>query len=367
MYHYGASAFPTDDFQQENFWVDVVFETPPPPTCPSDPDADGVCNVAGFGPVDNCPVVPNATQTDTDGDLVGDACDNCPIAPNATQTDADGDGVGDACDDCPAVPNATQTDADGDGVGDACDDCPVVPNTPQTDADGDLVGDACDNCPTVPNATQTDADGDGVGDACDNCVSVPNPRVTPDQASFLGANPWATLTGGQRDDDHDGYGNKCDGKFPGVSGLFVSNGDLIEWRTANTKNRTLDQCGTAGTHPCAIYDLDETGLFISNGDLIQWRTLNTKAAGSQVPGMPACMRGRIRGNLRRDPLGLGGLPSTCTHPASAVRRRVVLFMGCAERTLVAHPLHSGCAITPAPVERSFSSGSPRVRGEWVGR
>ncbi len=315
LYGYGPSAFPINTFQAENYWVDVVFETPAPPTCPSDPDADGVCNVSGFGPVDNCPIVANATQTDTDGDGVGDACDNCPIAlnatqtdadgdgvgdvcddcpavPNATQTDADGDGVGDVCDDCPAVPNATQTDADGDGVGDACDDCPVVPNTPQTDADGDGVGDVCDDCPAVPNATQTDADGDGVGDACDNCVSVPNPRVTPDEASFLGANPWATLTGGQRDDDHDGYGNKCDGKFPGVAGLFVSNGDLIEWRTANTKNRTLDQCGTAGTHPCAIYDLDETGLFIGNGDLIQWRTLNTKQPGPKCPSCPlACAAG----------------------------------------------------------------------------
>jgi hypothetical protein len=110
--------------------------------------------------------------------------------------------------------------------------------------------------------------------------------VTPSTAAFLASNPWATLTGGQRDDDHDGYGNKCDGKFPGVSGLFVSNGDLIEWRTANTKNRTLDQCGASGTHPCAIYDLDETGLFISNGDLIQWRTLNTKQPGPKCPTCP---------------------------------------------------------------------------------
>jgi hypothetical protein len=38
---------------------------------------------------------------DLDGDGIGDACDNCPITPNADQTDTDGDGVGDACDLCP--------------------------------------------------------------------------------------------------------------------------------------------------------------------------------------------------------------------------------------------------------------------------
>src|SRR5262245_5856064 len=47
---------------------------------------------------DNCPGTPNADQTDTDGDLVGDACDNCPSAPNTNQYDIDRDGIGDACD-----------------------------------------------------------------------------------------------------------------------------------------------------------------------------------------------------------------------------------------------------------------------------
>ena len=177
-------------------------------------------------------------------------------------------------------------DGDADGVSALADLCPAVANPGQENSDGDLFGDACDNCATVANDDQLDGDADLVGNACDSCVSRSNPRVASDLNAFLAANPWATLTGGQRDDDHDGYGNKCDGKFPGVSGLFVSNGDLIEWRAANTKNRTLDQCGTAGTHPCAIYDLDETGLFIGNGDLAQWRLLNTKAPGPKCPTCP---------------------------------------------------------------------------------
>jgi len=170
-----------------------------------------------------------------------------------------------------------------------------------TDTDGDGVLDAApDNCPTIPNGpaqasvpgvgNQTDTDGDGVGDACDNCVTIANPRVfpslAPSEAAYLAANPWATLTGGQRDDDHDGYGNKCDAKFPGVSGVTVNTGDLTEFRASNTKNRTTDTCGTAGTHPCAIFDLDESGLTISTSDLTQFRSLNTKQPGPKCPTCP---------------------------------------------------------------------------------
>ena len=51
---------------------------------------------------DNCPLVSNPDQKDTDpagSDKKGDACDNCPTIPNLDQEDTDGDGLGDACDD----------------------------------------------------------------------------------------------------------------------------------------------------------------------------------------------------------------------------------------------------------------------------
>jgi len=48
--------------------------------------------------VDNCPLIPNPSQDDIDGDNVGDDCDNCKTVSNNAQTDTDQNGVGDSCD-----------------------------------------------------------------------------------------------------------------------------------------------------------------------------------------------------------------------------------------------------------------------------
>ena len=117
-----------------------------------DSDGDGVIDV-----FDNCPTIPNPTQTDTDGDNHGDACDNCSATYNPTQRDMDHDGLGDACD----------PDIDNDGIPNGLDNCPYKVNPDQADTDGDGVGNVCDNCPVVSNPRQHDCNLNNIGDACD--------------------------------------------------------------------------------------------------------------------------------------------------------------------------------------------------------
>jgi hypothetical protein len=127
---------------------------------------------------------------DADGDLIDDRVDNCPLVANFDQRDTDHDGLGDACDpdddndtiadaddNCPLVSNPDQTNTDGDGLGDICD----------PDDDNDTIADADDNCPLVSNPDQTDSDGDGLGDACD---ASPTPTPTPPPT----ATPGPTVT-----------------------------------------------------------------------------------------------------------------------------------------------------------------------------
>ena len=179
------------------------------PECVACVDTDG----DGFGdpghptnlcPVDDCPLVPDPDQPDSDGDGRGDACEACPLDPN---NDADSDGVCGNLDNCPTRFNPEQADHDADGRGDTCDNCPFAENTGQLDQDGDGSGDACDVCPSVPNPGQADTDADGRGDSCDNCPGAANPL--------------------QEDANGDGAGDACqpvvriDALTPSGATLFV--------------------------------------------------------------------------------------------------------------------------------------------------
>ena len=82
------------------------------------------------------------------------SCENETIDQN--YADSDGDGYFDFNDNCPLVYNPNQLDSDGNGTGDFC-----------SDLDDDGLIDLEDNCPSSYNPDQTDADGDGIGDDCD--------------------------------------------------------------------------------------------------------------------------------------------------------------------------------------------------------
>ncbi len=192
-------------------------------------DNDNVCDCN-----DNCPYVSNNSQTDSDGDGVGDACDECPGYDDLA--DFDSDGVPDGCDNCPTAANTGQNDDDDDGIGDACDDCvdpdgdaygtpgypmttcpidncPGIFNDPQADSEGDGVGDACDNCPDDPNADQADADGDGIGDICDDCTDSDydgygDPGYPANTCTL--DNCWMVFNPDQADSNSDGIGDVCD-------------------------------------------------------------------------------------------------------------------------------------------------------------
>jgi hypothetical protein len=156
------------------------------------------------------------TAPDTDRDGVGDVTDNCILIPNPLQQDSDADRLGDACDgDCAApvvlryCSNVRPLTACTPGVTDCghyCLDNPDI-SCPGGDAALCVNGGGCqpNTCqpvvapapPAVCSMVNDDADIDGVADVLDNCPTVANPAIIP-------------LTAKQADRDSDGLGDACD-------------------------------------------------------------------------------------------------------------------------------------------------------------
>ena len=88
----------------------------------------------------------------------GDEDSTPPTQTPPPVTDSDSDGIRDTFDNCPQIWNQSQSDIDGDGIGDSCD----------VDIDDDGVLNVDDNCPYVENPGQLDTDNDGIGELCDD-------------------------------------------------------------------------------------------------------------------------------------------------------------------------------------------------------
>ena len=102
------------------------------------------------GPIDDSAAV------DSDSDGIANEEDNCPNTPNPSQTDSDGNDIGDACDD--------DFDTDNDGIPNDGDGDGNAGNNPCADGEQENCD---DNCPDNANPNQADSDNDGIGDACE--------------------------------------------------------------------------------------------------------------------------------------------------------------------------------------------------------
>lgn len=254
----------------------------------TDHDSDG-CRDAGedldddedriFDHNDACPLGPVGWISTPEVDREGDGC---------ADYDTDEDGFVDQADNCPNLPNPTQTDLDNDGKGDPCDE----------DADGDTINTTQDNCPMDfepwistelidhdrdgcrDSTNDLDDDGDNILDGFDSCPVGQTGWLSNSSTDLDsdGCNNEEDL-----DDDNDGFNDDVDNCPLGITGAaplgqdrdndgcidsvedLDDDGDGVE--------NDLDQCPRTPligfeitAYGCAWIQLDDDGDGVSNLD-----------------------------------------------------------------------------------------------------
>ncbi|MBI4196573.1 MAG: thrombospondin type 3 repeat-containing protein [Deltaproteobacteria bacterium] len=161
-----------DEIERNIFGTDPLAQDTDADGCDDNLEIDEPYYQNGAGPLDP--------------DLDGDGFCDCGNAIS---------GVCTANDNCLLVANETQIDTDGDGLGDACDG----------DFDGDSIDDARDNCVNAFNTDQIDSDTDGIGDECDPLPNGSEGSLSRTEDAFVGGGGCGCRIEGNNFDNRAAY------------------------------------------------------------------------------------------------------------------------------------------------------------------
>ncbi|MCC7015270.1 MAG: lamin tail domain-containing protein [Planctomycetes bacterium] len=187
-----------------------------------DSDGDGAADCVDGCPLDPAKLAAGVcgcgvSDVDSDGDGAADCVDGCPFDPaklapgvcgcGVSDIDSDNDGVADCHDNCPALANPTQSDCDGDEVGDTCE----IASGSARDLDLDGLPDECEFGAVIAYCTaSTTAQG------CNGAMSANGVPSASGSSAFV-------LVAAQLDGQRNGiqfYGVSGPAAFPFGSGVL---------------------------------------------------------------------------------------------------------------------------------------------------